>query len=361
MNIFLLNYIIISVEAFFLLYRPAKNEEFTDKYKLGCKKAFIVLACIQWIMISGLRADSVGSDTGNYMRIFDMHKNMTFDDLINYFKNYYTNDGDYEPGYVLLERVIAIFTHNHVVYKFIIAIIFMSSMGKFIYKHSEDPFMAFVLYSGLFYNMFSLTGYRQVISVTIGIFWGYEYIKKRKFMSFLILVLIASTFHKSTLIFLLYYFMYNKKVDGLYAVVSLAIIGFMIVNRNQLFYYVKDIVGYDEYGVEGNFTQRNFLIMAGMLAILVIWRFKHVVQVHPKAHSYYNALILSGMMLPFAMVSPTSMRLVYDFGFMLMSLLPLVLKSIKIERDKVLIYGAIVAVFGFFVATRTPEYLFFWQ
>lgn len=364
MNILFINYILMLIEALILLYTP-QNKRFVSQTEIQSKKKlFVILQCVQWILLSTLRADSVGSDTSNYARIFELHARLSWEDCFEYFKAFYTGGEkvfEFEPGFVLFEKLVSSIWFNQGFYKFAVAVIFMTSLGRYVYKNSDDPFLAFLLYSGLFYNMFSLTGYRQVISVAIGILWAYEYIKQRKFLKFLLLVLLGATFHKTTLVFIVFYFISDKKITLPYASLCIATIVVMIILRNQLFELVKGIVGYDEFGVESGFTQRNFLLLFIVLSMLAIWRYSYIIRDYPDAEMYYNGLIMSAAMIPFAMVSPTSMRLVYDFAFMLMLLVPKVYQSFPEKKDRVIAYTCSILVFGFFVATKAVPYEFYWQ
>ena len=365
MNIFLINYIVMIVEALWLLYRPKEKNSVSEVEIRNKKKLFVILMCIQWVLISCFRADTVGADTANYARIFELHSELSWKECFDYFKAFYV-DGEmlyeFEPGFVFFEKLVSSIWYNQALYKFAVAAIFMTSLGRFVYKNSDDPFIAFLLYSGLFYNMFSLTGYRQVLSVAIGILWAYEYVKKRKFFRFLILVLIGAMIHKTTLVFIPFYFLSKKKITVLYGFCSILTILAMVALRNPLFNLVKGFVGYDEYGeYTAVFTQRNFLIFFAILAFLCIWRHRYVAKECPESHIYYNGLIMSAAMIPFAMVSPTSMRLVYDFAFMLMILIPKVYQSFSEKRDRIIAYAGSVAVFGYFVATKAIEYEFFWE
>ena len=369
MNIFLLNFILMLVEALFLLFIPNNMPGSSKKTIDLKKKAFVVLQCIQWVLISSLRADTVGADTLNYTTIFEMHTELSWKECFEYFKTYYTNPEyierfdifDFEPGYILFEKLVATIWNNQIFYKFVVSAIFMTSLGCFVYKNSDDPFLAFLLYCGLFYNMFSLTGYRQVMSVAIGILWSYEYIKQRKFFKFLLLVLLASLLHKTTLVFIVFYFLSRKKITNTYLVCVVIAVAGMIMFRSQLFDLVKGFVGYEEYGADAGFTQVNFLLMFCLLSILAIWRYPAIMRKTPNAHMYYNGLILSAAMIPFAMVSPTAMRLVYDFAFMLMILVPKVFNSFKDKRNATILYVGSILIFGFFIATKAFPYEFFWQ
>ena len=364
MNVLLINYILMLVEAWGLLYKSPKEGEFTEVEKQNRKKLFIIVQCVQWVLLSTLRSYATGADTANYSNIFESHSQYSWAECFELLKGYYL-DGlsqQFEPGFILFEILVSTIWYNQTFYKFSIAAVFMPALGHCIYKNSDDPVIAFMLYSGMFYNLFSLTGYRQVISVAIGVLWAYEYVKQRKFFKFLMLVLLGAVFHKSTLVFLVFYFISRKKITAIYGLLCSTAIMFMIVFRTPLFMYVKGYVGYDEYGLYGaEFTQRNFLILFSFLSVLAIWRYRYVVKLDPDAQIYYNGLILSASMIPFAMVSPTSMRLVYVFGFTYMIMVPKIYQSFSGKKDHLIAYAFSILIFGFFIATRSVPYEFFWQ
>ena len=362
-NIFFINFLLTLFWGVLLLYSYKGDDEAEKKKR---KILFIIIVCIQWILISGLRADFVGADTFNYMEIFDKHINWSWNKVFlslknNYLKSVASGSDEYEPGYILLEKVISVFTANHIAYKFIIAIIWMAALGRYLYLNSEDPCLSFVIYSGLFYNMFSLTGYRQVVSAAIGVLLAFEFIKKRNFKAFLITVLIAAMFHRSTLIIIPFYFLARKKITTNYILTLVGIVGVTVAFRNQIFNYIKVIAGYEEYTGTYGFAQGTFVIILTLLTIVLVSYRDRVLQHNEDAIIYYNGLVLTWFMVPMAMVSPTSMRLVYDFGFVLLLIVPAYVESMTIKTNKLIIRVVIFVIFGYFVLTRTPEYLFFWQ
>ena len=360
-NIFVVNFLFTIVWGIIFLYSKHYND--TPQKQQKRKLWFVIVVCVQWILISGLRADTVGADTSNYIRLFETHNAMSWKDIFLSIKDYYTGVGaivsDYEPGYILLEKFIGIFSQSPIVYQFVIATIFMAALGRYIYKYSDEPCLSFIIYDALFYNMFSLTGYRQVVSAAIGILLGYEMVRKRKVGTFLVLIVISSLFHKSTLIFLLFYFFANKKITKKYVLLMAGITSVMLVARRQLFDYVKILVGYEEYSGNYGFAQLTFTILLLALTIFSLYLKPQILRYKEEAIHYYNGLILMWMMMPFAMVSPTSMRLVYDFGFVLLLLIPTILKSFKIRNNRVILYFVIVLLFGYFIVTKTPNYQFY--
>ena len=63
----------------------------------------------------------------------------------------------------------------------------------------------------LFIPFFLLTGIRQTIAVSLVVFWGYDLILDKKPVKFLLLCLVAMTFHSTAIIMLPFYFVCNYK------------------------------------------------------------------------------------------------------------------------------------------------------
>lgn len=360
-HIFFLNFILTLFWGVIFLYSSRQNDN-PNAY-MQRKKIFIIIVCVQWILISGLRADTVGADTENYMRLFDQHSTWPWDRVLDGLTENYLVSGtdDYEPGYILLEKIISTITSSHLVYKFVIAIIFMAAFGYYVYKNSVDPCLSFVLYDGIFYNMFSLTGYRQTISVAIAVLFGYKFVKARKFVPFIITVLIAALFHRSILIIIPFYFIANKKQTIPYIVTVITMVVALIAVRNPMFQVVKGIVGYEQYSGTYGFAQQTFVALLIILTCVVYYFKDQILRRYNTAVQYYNGLILAWFMVPFAMVSPTSMRLVYNFAFVLVLLVPALVNSFRKATNRYIVYWAIIIVFGYFILTRSPEYMFYWQ
>lgn len=363
-TIFIYNFMLMFVEALVLLYlgQGARSEKQNDRRK----KLFIVLVAAQWILISGLRAAWVGSDTINYLNNFKKHCKLPWETVFtNFYKFYIEGDESqfFEPGFVLFERVVGIFSNDLIWYQFAIALVFMPLFGKFLYKNSDDPFLSFLVYSGFMYFMFSLTGYRQVISCAIGIFIGYEFIKKRNFWMFLFVIAIAYTVHKSIITFFPFYFLANKKITQRYLTVVIIMAIVLLVFRNQAFGLLKSVVGYDEYAQIDAGAPVNFTILLAILVTAALIQRKFIIyrDESPVVTHCYNGILMMCMTIFAAFVNPTAMRVVYNYGFFLLLFVPKLAQSFSKQNDKFMVYSIIIAVFAFFIITNAKPYQFYWE
>lgn len=362
-TIFIVNILLDILWAWIFLYMNSNSR--SEERKRKNKKIFCVLASIQWILISGLRAEWVGNDTINYAANFIAHHDLEWKTVFENFSKYYIEKDPnvyFEPGFILFERVVGIFTGNPIVYNFVVATIFMSAFGRFIYKNSTDPFISYMIYAGFLYFMFSLTGYRQVLSVAISILIGYEYVKDRKFFKFVLCILIGAMLHKSALIFMVFYFMANKKITKPYiAIVCIAAVSFLVF-RGPMFKIVTVLVGYDYNEISAG-TPTTFAALLSIIMTVSIILYKRVFEIDTTGYAqhYYNGLFIAAMGLFAAFVNPTALRVVYNFMFLMLLLVPRLLDTFVGAKNRLIAYSVLVGIFLFYIFSTTTPYHFFWE
>lgn len=360
-RIFVVNFILIIFWGVLLIYGGS------DKHKTRNRIIFIIIACLQWILISGLRADSIGDDTKNYLNMFDDVSNLSWRTLLLGFWKYITTGStgifgleDIEPLFLIFNKLVSCISTDHIFYKFIIAVIFMGSFGRFVYKYSKDPCLSFILYGSLFYNMFSLTGYRQVLSVAL-IFFGFDFIRKRKLIPFLLILITAFFLHRTSMVFALLYLFANKKFTSTYLLFVMIILVSMFVLKRQVFEFMRDFAGYEEYVGNYGFKQQTFTIMFALITGIGIWRYNQITAIDDNARMCFNGLILAWFMMPLVLESPSCLRLVYDFAFVLLMIVPSIVETFKSSKDKMLIYLGIYGILLVQVISSSGIYQFFWM
>ncbi len=162
---------------------------------LKIKKEWAIWICmgVFWIM-SGLRADTVGNDTQEYIRIFEIIGN----------GNYDYDDSRYEKGYLILNQILNFVSHNTSFLFFVCGGFIYYSIGRFIIRYSTMPALSVLLFLTYGFFSFSMTAIRQSIAIGILLF-SFDYIINRKLVKFLLLVVCASFFHITSVLFSLAY------------------------------------------------------------------------------------------------------------------------------------------------------------
>lgn len=146
-----------------LIYLGIFIHIFAHKYSLE-KKLYCIISTLIVGMI-GLRHETLGTDTYNYLQYFLNPDSMT---------TYYGYGGQVlEPMYELVNRVVGLFTSDKYVYLFVSAVMSLVPVMLLIWKYSKNPFLSLFLFvsfsvgMSLFFLSFSMV--RQFMAIG---FWA---------------------------------------------------------------------------------------------------------------------------------------------------------------------------------------------
>ncbi|MHB1153402.1 MAG: EpsG family protein [Eubacteriales bacterium] len=207
------------------------------------------------------RSEKVGNDTQAYIYLYNIISNM---------KNIFNNSSRFEIGYVTLNKIFSFISDDAQILFIFTGALTCFSVGRFIYKYSDIPWLSVYMFLTLQYFDFAFTGVRQIIAVSI-ILFGYDYIKKRMFIRFLILILLATLFHTSSIFFLIIYPLSKLKINRklLLSGVFITLIIYSLINvfMKILFRYFSY---YAQNYYQGSEYFNNELTLAVLLMLLFI-------------------------------------------------------------------------------------------
>jgi hypothetical protein len=323
-----------------------------------------VLASAQWILLSGLRHITIGSDTYAYkVWSFDPLLNTPWGDAFRAIPGTYLGQlAIKDPGYGVFVKILQMVSSDYQVFLVLIALIFTVPLGVFIYRNSPEPCLSFLVYSCLFASFYAITGIRQTVATALVVLVGYEYIKERRLLPFLALSIVAFTIHKSSLVFLPFYFIAYKKPTRVYGVTMLGVAAVVFVFRSQVMSFLGNFTGYEQF--TGQWAGAGAYVFAAMLllvAVVALWRAPKTLEAHPDARIWYNALFVALVLTPLAFVDPSAMRVVQYFSMFLMLLVPAIIQSFKSGKERALVYYIAASALLVLFARADPQYLFFWQ
>ena len=160
-------------------------------------RRIFALACFLILtFIAACRAPEVGRDTTLFItRAFDRIR-------VRNFRETFLLSTWLEPGFRLLCYVISRFTANGQWLVIVSSVIIHASVSLFIYRHAKNPYLAFYLYLAMMIYPFYLNIMRQALAIAVLLF-AWDFFKKRRFLPYVALVLVAASFHASALMFLL--------------------------------------------------------------------------------------------------------------------------------------------------------------
>lgn len=217
-----------------------------NKYNWNNILAYIFF--IELAVILCFKSYVVGADSFGYYNIFLSIQNIPV----------YTSDTGIEQGYFLFNKLLGCITNNPQIIFIATGLIISYSISNLIYKKSNIVWLSIIIYLTIGTFFFNLSGLRQSIAISLCIF-SYNFILQRKFISFLLTVLLASTFHLSALSFLIAYPLYNCKLNTKNLIIALFIILFSIVFSKYFINLILYVFPYQGYlDSEGRFA-RNII------------------------------------------------------------------------------------------------------
>lgn len=203
MNVYFLTLFLLVIFGFL-----AQNYDYFGSGKLSVgivkhtnnTKYLFVLLSLVLILVAGLRY-RVGTDYPAYYKGF-----------LSYAEDFWNSLKDLdEPGYRLLCYILAFFTKEPAVSIFFASLVTLGISLTVIYKHTDKILLAilFFVFLGCWHNSFNAV--RQSMAATVA-FCGFQFARDKKFVKYLLIILIAFLFHRSAIIMLPLYFLINNNI-----------------------------------------------------------------------------------------------------------------------------------------------------
>lgn len=322
------------------------------------KVIMTLIAILPMFLLFVLRNKSMGTDTFGYVRAFQYSiPKHSFQELLR------GDYGDTEVGYLIYVKVITLFTNNYTIFFLINGIIIFGALLHFAFRYTENPFVFFFLFIALGTYAFINTGLRQSLAIAICIF-AFDFVRNRKLIPFLLLVLLAYFFHKSAMVFLLIYPLGSiKQTDWMiFTYVILAVV--FVAGFAAFQGLFNEILGY-EYEIEETGNGGIFMIFVFVLCSFSIFMLFDKKEEKEKKDSDALLMQLSLMAVVFwllRLISRTAERISFYY---IIGLYAYFSRAIGIEKDKLsnlCKWLLILASFVLYVYRNVgAQYIFFWQ
>ncbi len=332
------------------------------------RKWFILFISVLFILQSGLRNIAVGADTYAYLLKFESIKFESWESILKNFYEVYIGKEGKDAGYPLFQKIFQVFCGDYQSFLFLVAVFFFGALGHFIYKNTEhirDAVFAFILYQALFYSFFSITGTRQTIATAFTLL-SFEFIKRRKLIPFIFLILCGMFVHKSALLFFPFYFIANVKQSRLLYWSSILSFPVLVVMGSQFALQLAILSGSDNYLGYAEDTTRGawgFTTLFMGIVLLGLMMYKKAITYYPFANRFYNAISMAVFFVPLTFTSAALMRVAQYYSLFLLLFVPVLLNTISIRnpRIKYLMYIIVIIVLIMKIILNNNVYGFFWN
>lgn len=366
MNIQLIEIIIIVFLG--LIMMPLKNNAKTRRTYI------IIIIAFLWF-IASMRSNKtgvfMGKDTMNYCNEFYDIFYLSWKDLKKVFiLRYYYGIGEYDIGYTFLVKFISLFTHQWNIFSLAVQSLFFVPFAILLNRFSKKIIhliFAFIFYIALVQN-YLFFGVRQMYAIGLCLI-SFIYILDNRYKKALIIVLLASSIHLSSFIFLgpiilsKYSFSIIKKTYIL-SFLSIALVFSMgtiiISNMGTLLGMERYTLYSDSKGASG-FT---FFILLELLSLFCFITFKrNIIERSVQLKTMYSILPFITFFTGFITVNPNLQRLsLYFYVFMALAF-PLAIDMFFIKfKDKTIFHLIAILMLSIMIfKIHKLEYLFFWQ
>ena len=172
-----------------------------------CTSAYLLVCCVELILLAGFRGYTVGADTAIYLNAVDYYTALPKSEL---WQAKLVFPFDFEWGYFLLTKIGAFLNLGKTGFLFIVALITYIPIFISIKNHSSIPYLSILTYFAFGIFSYSLGIFRQMIALSI-LLCGWKFVRERKLFKYLILVAVAMLFHTTAFLGIVLYILYGIK------------------------------------------------------------------------------------------------------------------------------------------------------
>ncbi len=308
-----------------------------------CKRSdllFLVTVSVAMIVISSLRAHTVGIDYDMYAYYFKQVHDGGWAFLISGANGYRI-----EPGYSLLNYIVSLFTPDVRVFMAVVSVLVTVLTAVLAYKYTPIPWITMYVYVSFGFFVNTLSFIRQSIAIAIFLF-AVPYLMKRKFLPYLLIVILAATFHKSILIMVVAYFVafipVNWKTLTAYAVGT----GVIMATSWQIFSFITKYIFTYYATQEGLYyivvgRDWNTAVVPVLTAVVAVILMKPLLRRNPANLALINFSIFSAILFIMTCQRFLFQRIGTMFFTTAIILIPEILKSIGVDSEQVEEYAQI--------------------
>lgn len=324
-----------------------------QKSDWGLKLSFILI-----FIFLGLRYN-FGNDYETYIGLFDRIKgdsDLAFDNAMYLF---------YEPGWMILNwlfRPVGFFGMT-----IFLALIYSVTVYKLIKKNIQSKHYWLAVFFVVFNPGFLLvhsTTMRQTVAILIFI-WSINFIVNKKNLGFILCILLAATFHYTSLTILLIspFFFDNRKVSIVYGTLLFGVYLFFFLFGSFLAPYFGQIVSlfserYEAYSDKGTANSGLGFIFYSSIFLLTLALDKLQ---DKKIAVFFKIAVVYFMLMPFTLIIEMTARIGMYFSPCVVIVYPFIFKTLKSNVYKysflsILLLFTIYQFFQFFYSDTYRDY-----
>lgn len=353
------------------------------------RKWYVISTFAVIILFAALRKYTVGIDLELHYAInYERIAALSWGDVPSFIA--------YDSGFNILCKLLSYISPDRQFFIVVTSLIVFGSIGRYIYRHGSDV----VLETFLFVVSFCFMMYMNIIAqaVALSVFLcGIDYLKQKKFLKYVLVVLLAASMHISAIVLLLLIPLSYLKVERKNVIRFMIVLIVVLVTYNKVFEIAANVMPeFTRYLEEGNvhgqattlgtFVLSLIMIYAGCFVAYLVLVYSnrqlaersYTIQLRKKGYVEQISTNLLAYCTMIAVCSrfaslqiAVSSRVGYYFCIFAFTLLARSLDSYFGDRDrkivKLLIYAVLIVYFCVFAPVFGPinyggvPYEFFWN
>jgi hypothetical protein len=335
------------------------------------RKRYIIFVTIILMLEASLRSLSVGSDTASYYNQFYNIQGMTWSEIWQrVIERYLHNISDYDVGYIVLQKVIGLFTSSWQVFVFLAQLTFFIPLGKLMYRYSNKMIQlvfAYVLYVALF-HISALSGGRQLYAIGMSIM-SFMYLNQKKYTISIMYILLGTLIHMTCLLGFLPIILSKLKINLFKKIhlITLGLVPIVIVSVNRIIVFMGSAVGMEKYASYGTGEIMGgawtFISLLLLSSVFIYFAFKKKdLQQNKSLANLYTMVPLFTFFGPLIHSNGSMIRISMYFHLYLMLLIPFALDKIFKGNFRIVVY--IIVILTLLILSLRDGgliYHFYWQ
>lgn len=331
---------------------------FIPKVKNDTAK-YSLISCFLLFLIIGLRDEMVILDTSNYVRQFTALSGCDFQAVLA--------DHPKDPFFWIYSKcVFDISGGQYTIWLLCCALVYVSAIYRILSKYSDDILISILVYFVLGFFYFSLTGIRQNLAFAC-VLLSFPYLKDRKLIKFILLIVAAALFHKTAIVFLLAYPASSIKFKNTIFVLYLVAMVLAITVGASFFDFLSTLSL--DARLDGYYEDSKTLNYSGLILQCGIVGVSYLLLSNKKNEQDISLLLHLGLLgIVFRAFSghiAEAFRISMYFSFFDMLLLSKAIINIK-KEERPIIQFLVCVVFLIYIVTSPNtgfniNYHFFWE
>lgn len=289
------------------------------------KSIYIILSFILLIVISSIRAKTVGGDLNHYIPNYISIGKQSWEQLFQ---------TRYKYGYIysILCKVAYSINTSEQSYLFFTSLCNLLPIAYFVKKHSPRPWLSIYIYITMGFYTNTFNSVRSSIALALGVFM-LHYIIERKFWIFFIYYLAALEIHQTFFPFIILYPLCQKKVSLKYiiGVITLCFILAQILLRSNIISIIAYLYDPGAYSnsISETFERAGYSLFLLLSAMTFAFYLINKNNITNEIQLFLHCMVIGSGIQAFAICAGVVTRVAMFFYIVIIVLFPISLLNIK--------------------------------